>query len=541
MRRWCKKQGEEIEHIREKDVYKKITRKEAQERGIKVVGVRWIDVNKGDEKSPKYRSRLVAKEFRTKEQEGENLFAGTPPLEALKALVSDAATVTAEKPRGGSLMIADVSRAFFEAKAKRLVCVELAEEDRTEEDKKMDRVGLLAKSMYGTQDAAANWQEEVAKEMRGWGFRRGRYNPCVYTHIERKIKSLVHGDDFAASGGSEDLKWMRGKLEERFQIKTSTVGPEKEQEKEVRILNRIVRRTERGWEYEADQRHAEIIIEATRMGSANGVKTPGEDPKEGEGEENEELGQEESTKFRALAARANYLAADRQDIQYAVKELCRGMSRPRRVHQAKLKRLARYLVDRPRMVNRYAWQKEECAIEVYGDSNWAGCKETGRSTSGGVAMRGSHVLRSWSHTQKTVALSSGEAELTALVKASCEGLGLKALMADWGEDFDVIVYADASAALGVVGRKGAGKLRHVNIGMLWVQDKAAEEEVKYRKILGEKNPGDLMTKNNAFVVMQTHLETLKIEFPAGRAALSSELSRGINSFKLVKRFIISTN
>ena len=151
-------------------------------------------------------------------------------------------------------------------------------------------------------------------------------------------------------------------------------------------------------------------------------------------------------------------------------------------------------------------------------------------------MKGSHVLRSWSHTQRTVALSSGEAELTALVKGSCEGLGLKALMADWGEDYDVVVYADASAALGVVGRKGAGKLRHVHIGQLWVQDKAADEEIRYRKIQGEKNPGDLMTKNNGYVIMQSHLQTLMAEFPAGRATMSSELSRGISSFKLIHRF-----
>ena len=71
-------------------------------------------------------------------------------------------------------------------------------------------------------------------------------------------------------------------------------------------MNRIVRITKDGWEYEADQRHADILVEAPNLGKANSVKTPGEDEKEHEAEENEEeLKHGEATWFRALAARAN--------------------------------------------------------------------------------------------------------------------------------------------------------------------------------------------------------------------------------------------
>ena len=51
----------------------------------------------------------------------------------------------------------------------------------------------------------------------------------------------------------------------------------------------------------------------------------------------------EAKVFRALAARANYLAADRLDIQFAAKEVCRDMAKPRRSSMTKMKRLARYL------------------------------------------------------------------------------------------------------------------------------------------------------------------------------------------------------
>eukprot|EP00973_Karenia_brevis_P029826 4113938-Karenia_brevis.AAC.1 len=69
----------------------KVTRTEATRRGWKIVKTRWIDINKGDDQQPLYRSRLVGKEFNDSEMAG--LFAGTPPLEALRYLTHEAATV----------------------------------------------------------------------------------------------------------------------------------------------------------------------------------------------------------------------------------------------------------------------------------------------------------------------------------------------------------------------------------------------------------------------------------------------------------------
>ena len=87
---------------------------------------------------------------------------------------------------------------------------------------------------------------------------------------------------------------------------------------------------------------------------------------------------------------------------------------------------------------KYEWQEDEEGagrreVTVYSDSDFAGCRRTARSTSGGVALVGKHFIKGWSSTQKTVALSSGEAELTALVKASCEALGLVQLLESWGK------------------------------------------------------------------------------------------------------------
>ena len=123
---------------------------------------------------------------------------------------------------------------------------------------------------------------------------------------------------------------------------------------EARLLNRIIRRTKEGWEYEADQRHAELIVKGPGLEDAKAVATPAEGERPWLAEEDEEkLGSREAREFRGLAARANYLALDRIDIQYAVKEVCRGMAEPTKRDVRKLRRLGRYLKGRPRLVVEY--------------------------------------------------------------------------------------------------------------------------------------------------------------------------------------------
>ena len=483
-------------------------------------------MNKGDDKNPNYRSRLEAKEFKRLGLDDDDLFAGTPPLEALKLLISAAATTDDVGNNDRCMLIADVSRAFFEAAATRDVCVEIVEEDRTPEDDRLDLVGKLELSMYGTRDAPANWQEEIAKNMKSWQFSRGLYNSWTYRHRDRDLQVLVHGDDFVAVGSLDGVTWFKDMLEGRFKIKCHVLGSKPGLEKEGRILNRIIRVTDDGWEYEADQRHAELIVEALGLNDCKSVKTPGEDLQPCEAEDNaKELSEGDATGFRKVAARANYLAMDRPDIQYPVKELCRGMCKPTIGHKKKLKRLGRYLRGRPRVVFKYDWQEKQDDLTVFTDSDWAGCKITARSTTGGVIALGHHIVKTWSRTQKTIALSSAEAELTAMVKGTCEGLGVSSLMEDWDQKKYLVMMGDSTAALGVIRRKGAGKLRHVNIGMLWVQEKRDGGEVEYRKVGGKENPADLMTKYLTGIMLDAHAGRLCLRFRSGRAEKASLVTK----------------
>ena len=124
--------------------------------------------------------------------------------------------------------------------------------------------------------------------------------------------------------------------------------------------------------------------------------------------------------YRSLVMRIAYLAQDRGDLQYATKEHARGMSEPTEWYWPQLKRLGRYLLGRPRVELVYKWQKYTNHLNCFVDSDFAGCKRTRRSTNGGP-------LKTWSSNQAVIALSSGEAELYAMVKGASELLGMLSL------------------------------------------------------------------------------------------------------------------
>jgi len=126
------------------------------------------------------------------------------------------------------------------------------------------------------------------------------------------------------------------------------------------------------------------------------------------------LGELDCGMFRGAAARANYLALDRLDIAFAAKELCRRMSVPRASDLVALRRLAQYLVGTPRVVQKLPWQRP-AGLKLFSDTDFAGCPRTRRSTSSGVTMRGLHLIKHYSRTQKVVTLSSAEAELGGVV------------------------------------------------------------------------------------------------------------------------------
>ena len=93
-----------------------------------------------------------------------------------------------------------------------------------------------------------------------------------------------------------------------------------------------------------------------------------------------------------------------------------------------------------------------------------------------------------------MALSSGKAEYLPLVNAFCEGIGIQALARDLGWEMRLIIHVDSSTARSIANRSGVGKLRHIETGVLWVQQAVKECSFALCRVAGKDNFADILTK-----------------------------------------------
>ena len=143
-----------------------------------------------------------------------------------------------------------------------------------------------------------------------------------------------------------------------------------------------------------------------------------------------------------------------------------------------LERVGRYLIGAGRMIQTFVWTTATKELTAYGDSDWAGDRENGKSTSGGAIMRGPHVIKTWSSSQQTVATSSGEAELYSISKAASQVTGMISMLADFNVTVSGKVLSDSSAAIGIASREGLGRTRHIRVQYLCLQERVGSKELK---------------------------------------------------------------
>ncbi len=158
-----------------------------------------------------------------------------------------------------------------------------------------------------------------------------------------------------------------------------------------------------------------------------------------------------------------------------------------------IKRIVRYLQGKPQVAIHYGFQDPGQGVVVVTDSDWAGCVETRRSTSGGVVKHGWHTITWWCKLQSRVALSSCEAELNSTLKGAIEGLNVQRLANAFNDWPSLELRTDASAARGVILRQGVGKVWHLHVKQLWIQDAVAAGELVVVKIPRAQNCSDALT------------------------------------------------
>ena len=485
----------ELKYLRDLGVYEKVDEREAIEKyGVNPIDTKWIDTDKAFEGEPmQIRSRKCAREFKSDDR--PDLYAGTPPLEALKAIIS----IAANHKGTFSIMHIDVSRGYFHAKAQRPVLIRHPAEDRMGTDE--EKVGLMTKSMYGTRDAASNWERDWQDNVKKWGFQLGLSSKNLSYHKEHQVSGLTHGDDFVLTGPTKRLMEFNKEMKKMYPTKEKIISFGSQES--IKTLNMRLHWGNEGIVYQHDPRHVDVLVRELGLENGNTVQTPAA-PSAAEEEESEALDQVQNHRYRSQVARCLFLSQDRADITFIVNELCQTVSNPTQLSLAKLKRLTRYLKRERQWGQVFKYEKAVAEVTMFTDSDWAGCKETRKSSSAGVAMSGAHALKAYTRKQKIIARSSAEAELYAAALGASELKGIISLMRDLGQDKKPVLTIDAKATEHILHRQGIGKLKHIDVAYLWIQDEVRSRRLQVRRVKSEDNIADLGTKPLSKAVIAKH-------------------------------------
>ena len=117
-------------------------------------------------------------------------------------------------------------------------------------------------------------------------------------------------------------------------------------------------------------------------------------------------------------------------------------------------------------------------------------------------------------------LSSGEAELRGIRAGLAQALGLQSIARDLGMTWQINMVTDATAAIGIARRRGMGKVRHLDVTDLWIQEKQTSILAFLHKALGIENPTDMSTKYTDRSILNMAMDKMNMQLMSGGSEVS---------------------
>eukprot|EP00971_Amphidinium_carterae_P339031 6476627-Amphidinium_carterae.2 len=413
--------------------------------GYQIIGSRFM-VDKH-----KRKARLVVQDIRRGPVQPEH-WAPTPGLAALRACL-----VAGSRKQAGATVL-DISSAFLHALLSPDLKIAIT---LPGEYKDPGHVHVLYKSLYGLRVAPTLWAEHLASSLQALGFERSQIEAAAYMKKmgDHKIYCVVHVDDMVIIGSRTERDIVVNQLQEEYEMKhVHHLDAPGEQ---ARLLGRTLIKTERGFALVNDASHVAELQKMFGLSSeSKAVTTPAEVEREGQGEP---LSTEKVAEVRRAIGKIMWISHDRPDLKFAVGRLAAQVGGPTTATWAEAKRATRYLMANPYgavmleykqahaidihvpQVDMYAdrgsWSPEggvgeerpslrRVMLDTYTDSDWATSRADRKSITGGTAFFHGSLIHCWSKKQPTVALSSAEAELTAITTGLTEGMYLQHLAAE---------------------------------------------------------------------------------------------------------------
>ncbi|CAI5768508.1 Retrovirus-related Pol polyprotein from transposon TNT 1-94 [Podarcis lilfordi] len=373
----------------------------------RAVSCRWIYRLKPTETGePQYKARLVARGFTQKKGvHFTEVYSPTSRAETLRMLLAIAAQ------RGWKVSHFDVDVAYLNS--------DLQEElymlpPPGFEVSEQGSVWRLHKSIYGLRQSARNWNMCLHEALEELGFKRSVADSCLYLKGSGETQEviLVFVDDILMmSQTSEQMQKFARELGKRFKLKQ--LGDVKS------YLGVQIAKTEDGSFLLCQKGKIEQLLEKFRMSDCVGARSPMEAVYAKECQQAERVVFENTEVFQSALGSLLYLSQwSRPDIAFAVNLLSREASNPSVQAWNGIKRVLRYLQETKDFCLRLPAQGE-VKLTCFVDSDWANSEDR-KSVSGLVVKFGDSVVGWRSRKQSLIALSSTEAEFSALSDACRE-------------------------------------------------------------------------------------------------------------------------
>ena len=439
------------------------------------------------------RSRYVAREFAWLTPDREDLFSPASSAVVSRLLPYCYLKRSAKGEKTQAMMSLDVSDAFLTVKQETPTVVSCV--DATGRRQEFG----LGKVLPGQRDGALLWYRDIT------GLLKGKLNmeemaacPCLLRAPGGQALVLLHVDDLLVVGDYAYIELqLLPVLKNKYKLSMEVM---KEPGDEVSFLKRnhvLISKTE--MVIYPHEKHFHKLFDLLKIKRSWKPKNVPSHNMINEVDSTDELGAQEASIFRSAVGVLLYMASDLVECQFTIRHLARCMSSPTSRAWEILKHLVCYLLGRSEFglllsLEQFKYD-ERMQLLAYSDSDWAGHHGSRKSASSGCLVIDGVLLYSSSRTQGLIALSSAEAEVYAAVSTCCDAIYMKRrLEFVFEQNVSIQLLIDNSAARQILMRAGVGRVRHLSVKILWLQQQVEGKMVSVVAVASSANIADLGTK-----------------------------------------------
>ncbi len=447
----------------------------------KVIDCRWVYKVKqnADGSAGKFKARLVARGF-TQEPNVDytETYSPVARFDTIRTMLSVASS---EKL---SLAQFDVKTAFLYGDLEEVIYMK----QPTGYDDGTGRVCKLNRSLYGLKQSPRCWNKKFTDFLHKYGLKSSEADPCLFfsSREGHKLLIVLYVDDgLVASQDSNDLDKFLTELKSQFSVTVSAASC---------FLGIQISQWSDGSIALSQEGYVKNVLQRFNMSECNVTATPvdkncpcSEAP----------VSLEPSVPYREAVGSLMYLAVcTRPDIAYAVSLSSQVLDRPTTVDWMKVKRIMKYLKGTSQLGIVYRADQQAGVLVTFSDADYAGDISTRRSTSGVVCQYVNSAISWMSQRQKSVALSTTEAEFIAASEAAKETIWLKRLLSEVTTLVTTpVLMVDNMSAIKLVKNPVFHKRsKHIEVRHYFVREKVDEGQLVVEHVPGDSQVADILTK-----------------------------------------------